>query len=105
MKYIFLTIALFVVSAHSKECIYPADPINWLLRFCGYQIQTDDEIAIQVSACFKSAEKDLKESNKCKMNEKYKSQLCKTFLMKDKKYVSLKDCLNDPDVKPFFAGG
>lgn len=91
--------------ANAKDCAYPADPINWVLRYCGHEIETDYEIAIQDSECFSAASSDLKAKDKCKINEKYKSKLCQKFLMKDKKYSTLKDCLKDPEVKPFFAGG
>jgi len=105
MKYIFILIALFSAFTYAKECKYSADPMNWVLRYCGYEVQTDDEIAIQDSSCFKAAKKDLDDADKCKTNEKYKSLLCQKHLMKDGKYTSVKDCLKDPDVKPFFAGG
>lgn len=106
MKYFFIGITLFGILTQAQECPYSAEPMNWILRYCGHEIQSDDEIAIQDSFCFKSAEKDLKAAaDKCKTNEKYKSELCKKLLIKDKKYTSLKDCLKDSNVKPFFVGG
>lgn len=104
MKYLFLFLIVFSTQAEAKECAYPAEPINWILRFCGHAIQSDDEIAIQDSHCFKSAEKDLKNKDLCKVNEKYKTKLCQKLMEKEKKYKFLPDCLKDAGVKPFFAG-
>ena len=71
MKSIFLMIILFVLPSHAKECRYPAEPINWILKYCAYETQTDDEIAIQESPCFKAAQIDLSNVNKCNKNRKY----------------------------------
>ncbi len=105
MKCLFFVFLIFFTDANAKDCKYPNDPINWVLRYCGDVIQTDDEITIQDSACFKATRKDLEDKDKCKIKEKYKLWLCEKFLMKNKRYKSIQDCLNDNEVKPFFPGG
>jgi hypothetical protein len=89
----------------SQSCPYPADPINWVVGYCGYVIGTDDEIVIQESKCFKDAEADLKNNDACSIKKKYKTRTCQ-FLITHKyaSYKSVDACLKDKEVKPFFAG-
>jgi len=89
----------------SRSCPYPADPINWVLGYCGYVVGTDDEITIQESKCFKNADADLKSKDECSINKKYKTKTCE-FIIKQKyaDYKSVDACLKDKKVKPFFAG-
>lgn len=88
----------------AKPCPYPADPINWILKYCAGEAQTDDEIAIQDSACFKKAEVDLNSKNECAIKEKYKKKICDSVLKSGKRYKSLQLCLSDKKIEPFFAG-
>jgi peptide-methionine (R)-S-oxide reductase len=94
-----------IVLAASSKCLYPADPVNWVMRYCAAEAQTDDEIAIGNSACYKKASLDLESKDRCAIIEKYKTKICQERLKTEKKYKSLKDCLKDEAVKPFFAGG
>ncbi len=105
MRNAILVILLVLIQNQASACLYPAEPINWILRYCALESGTDDEIVIQKSSCYKSAEKDLKDNNKCKISGKYKALVCEKVLKKESKYKDLKGCLHDPAVKPFFAGG
>ena len=89
----------------AQSCPYPADPINWVAAYCGYVVETDDEIVIQQSKCFKDAETDLKNNDECSIKKKYKTKTCE-FLITHKyaSYKSVDACLKDKKVKPFFAG-
>jgi hypothetical protein len=92
----------------SKEnpCAYPAAPINWIVRYCGFVAGTDDEIAIQESKCFKDAQIDLKNTDECVVKKKFKTKTCE-FMMKEKftNHKLVADCLSDKTVKPYFSGG
>jgi hypothetical protein len=92
-------------SADSSRCLYPAKPINWILKYCSLIAETDDEIAIQGTQCFKRAQSDLKSKDECAVKTKYKTKACTLLL--SKKYTdhkSVADCLKDKDVEPFVAG-
>jgi len=88
-----------------QSCPYPAEPINWVSAYCSYLVGTDDEIAIQESKCFTNAEPDLKSTDQCSINKKYKTKIC-DFLIKHKHadYKSVDACLKDKGIRPFFAG-
>ena len=92
-------------SLKPKACLYPEDPINWIMAYCASEVGTDDEIALQESSCFKKAEADLKQKNECGIKAKYKKMLCSNLI---RKKLASKDkidsCLKDESIKPFFAG-
>lgn len=85
-------------------CPYPADPVNWVLRSCAFENQTGDEIVLQESECFKKAQPDLTKKHSCQIKEKYKLKYCKAVVEKHKTHKTVQLCLEDPSVKPFFAG-
>lgn len=107
-KLIFVLLIAFSIQSYAKECPYSADPINWIMRYCAYKLETDDEIAIQDSKCFRDADKEADEDSKkqdsCEIKKKYKMKFC-TESFKRNKYKNAPDCLKDPSVEPFFAGG
>ena len=94
--------------AHEKHefepCPYPADPINWILRYCAFENHTGDEIALQNSKCFEKAQPDLAKGNSCLIKEKYKLKYCEAVVKNNKTHKTAQSCLEDPSVKPFFAG-
>ncbi len=79
--------------------------MNWIMRYCAFKESTDDEIVIQQSKCFASASRDLQQADSCKIKEKYKAKFCEERRKIDNKYKSVRDCLRDPQVPPYFAGG
>ncbi len=92
-------------SADTSRCLYPAKPINWIMKYCSLVAETDDEIAIQESQCVKRAQADLKSKDECAVKTKFKTKTCTLLL--SKKYTdhkSVADCLKDKDVEPFVAG-
>jgi len=96
---------MFSVQSFAKECPYPADPINWIMRYCAYITETGDEIAIQDSKCFKDADKESDSAESCDVKKKYKTKYCTASMKKIKKYKTLQECLQDTSIEPFFAGG
>ncbi len=100
----FLLILSSSLYLSAEECIYPAASINWIMRYCAFEAETDDEIVIQESACFKSAAQDLSSKDECKIKEKYKSKICEKINKIQKKHKSVAECLKDKKVGPFFAG-
>lgn len=97
-------IIFFSAQGFANSCPYPAESINWVMRYCAFKAATDDEVVIQNSPCFKSAAKDLEQKDSCNIKEKYKSMFCTERIKIDKKYKSVQDCLRDTSVLPFFAG-
>lgn len=107
----------FAAGAHEKAapkkpvskkapCPIPASPMNWIMKYCAIHDETGDEIAIQDGACFKGAEADLKNKDECAVNLKYKTKTCELMIKrKDIENASIADCVKDPKVGPFFAGG
>jgi len=95
-----------IKNSKAPPCPYPAEPINWISKYCGFVAGTDDEIAIMDSKCMKDAQSDLKSKDECNINKKYKTKTCE-ILIKNKysKHKSINDCLKDSAVEPFFAGG
>jgi len=88
-----------------RACPYPGDPVNWVLRYCALEYQTDDEIFLQATPCFEKARAFLNSKmNACKIKEKYKRLSCKTLVEKYRTQKSVTLCLEDHSVKPFFAG-
>ncbi len=87
------------------ECPYPAEPLNWIAKYCGHVIGSGDEIAIQASPCFEKAQTDLKAGSACEIKKKYKTKTCE-LAMKQKqiKAKSIAECLDGDEIKPFFAG-
>ena len=86
-------------------CPYPADPVNWVLRYCAIEYQTDDEIFLQSTPCYEKALADLhSKGNACKIKEKYKRLSCKALVDKHRTQESVTLCLEDHSIKPFFAG-
>lgn len=86
-------------------CPHPADPINWVLRYCAFENHTDDEIALQATQCFTYARADLNSKrNACLIKEKYKRLYCKALVEKQQTYESVTLCMEDHSIKPFFAG-
>lgn len=106
MLIVFTSVCSFGSTAGTTRCSYPAEPINWIMRYCAFVSETGDEIAIQQSNCFKAAAPDLdKKNDKCKINEKYKTKYCSELIRNAKKHKSMTDCLKDETIEPFFAGG
>ena len=105
IKKITLILTVFLSQVSASACPYPGDPLNWILRYCAFISETDDEIVIQNSSCFEKAENDLKNKNECATKENYKTKVCKIISKNSKKYKTTRDCLQDNEVKPFFAGG
>jgi hypothetical protein len=86
-------------------CLYPADPVNWILRYCAFENGTGDEIALQKSECFKNALPDLNsKGNSCQIKKKYKLKYCEAVVKKHKTHKTAQLCLEDNSIKPFFAG-
>ena len=86
-------------------CPYPAEPVNWVLRYCAIEYQTDDEIFLQKSDCYIKALADLhSKGNACLIKEKYKRKYCEARVKKYRTRKSVTLCLEDPSIKPFFAG-
>jgi len=104
-KLSFVLLTAVSIQSFARECPYPADPINWIMRYCAYKLETGDEIAIQDSPCFKDANKDSKNKNSCEIKKKYKMKFCTESFKDNQKYKNAQDCLKDPSVEPFFAGG
>ncbi len=94
------------VTPKEQACPYPANSINWVLAYCANVAETDDEIMLQDSSCFKKAAADMNEKDECKINEKYKKKLCELRLKSTVTTYkgSLEKCLQDKDIKPYFAG-
>ncbi len=92
--------------AKVEACTYPGSPINWIVGYCAYIAETDDEIAIQESNCFKQAVPDLKVKDECSIIKKYKTKSCE-YAIKQKmiKALTIVDCLKGTEIKPFVAGG
>lgn len=91
----------------ASDCPYPAHPMNWIMAYCAFIAETDDEIAIQDSACFKKASSELKNlKNECATKKKYKAKKCE-LLIKEKvvAHKTVEECLKDESIRPFFAGG
>lgn len=65
-----MAIVTALLQSQVWACEYEAEPINWDLRFCAHEAETDDEISLQLSPCFKAADKDLHDENKCKSSGK-----------------------------------
>jgi hypothetical protein len=88
-----------------EPCPYPAAPINWILRYSAFENQTGDEIVLQKSECFEKAQTDLNsKDNSCQIKEKYKLKYCEAVVKKHRTHQTVKLCLEDHSVKPFFAG-
>lgn len=104
IRFMAACILLISFSAYAEKCKYPAKPINWILRYCAIQVETDDEIVIQESSCFKVAKSDINTAEPCKMNEKYKTKICEEFMMKSNQFNSMHDCLASTRVSPYFSG-
>jgi len=86
-------------------CPHPGDPVNWVLRYCAIEYQTDDEIFLQKSECYINALADVhSKGNACKIKEKYKRLSCKALVEKYRTRKSVTLCLEDHSLKPFFAG-
>lgn len=102
---------IFPVSVYPGEkagkgaCSIDGAPINWIARYCGFIAETDDEIVIQESPCFKAAASDLKEKSECGISTKYKRKLCE-LVVKEKRtdHKTVSSCLGDQGIKPFVAG-
>ena len=87
------------------DCPHPGDPINWVLRYCAIEYQTDDEIFLQKSDCYINALADVhSKGNACQIKEKYKRLSCKALVVKYRTRKSVTLCLEDHSLKPFFAG-
>lgn len=99
---LFLILSPLIIFAQS--CPYPAEPVNWIMRYCAFKNKTGDEIIIQKSDCFLSAEKDLKSKDTCKIKEKYKRLFCQERIKIDSKYKSEKNCIIDKSIKPYLSG-
>jgi hypothetical protein len=104
-----LALALMFVgpmgAAHAQpECPYPAATINWIMRYCSFVVGTDDEIAVQDSACFEEASKDLGKPDVCALKRKYKESFCRERMKDTAKYKSILECIEDDAISPFFAG-
>ena len=88
-----------------RDCPYPGKPVNWALRYCAIEYQTDDEIFLQKSECFTNALADLhSKRNPCQIKEKYKRLYCKALVEKNRTRESVTVCLEDHSIQPFFAG-
>lgn len=88
-----------------EPCPYPAAPINWILRYCAFANQTGDEIVLQQSECLENAQPDLSSKGmSCQIKEKYKLKYCQEVVEKHKTHKTAESCLEDPSIKPFFAG-
>ncbi len=78
------------------------------MKYCAYVAETDDEVAIQDSKCFKDASADVADPDKCEIKRKYKDKLCleitKGARGEKKAYFSVDSCVADKSIKPFFAG-
>ncbi|MCH2533059.1 MAG: hypothetical protein MK008_01300 [Bdellovibrionales bacterium] len=103
-KLIWLFLVFSPLNIFAKSCPYPAEPINWIMRYCAFKNKTGDEIIIQKSNCFLSAENDLKSKDTCKIKEKYKRLFCQERLNIDSKYKSEKNCIIDKSIKPYLIG-
>ena len=89
----------------AEPCPYPAEPINWILRYCAFANQTGDEIALQQSECFANAQPDLNSKGiSCQIKEKYKLKYCEAIVEKHRTHKTALLCLEDSSIKPFFAG-
>jgi hypothetical protein len=95
---------LSTLAARAAECTYPRKPINWIMRYCAMKVETDDEMVIQDSSCFRAAKNDINTTEPCKMKEKYKTMICDEFMMEAHKFKSKHDCLADTDITPFVSG-
>lgn len=88
-----------------SSCPYPGAPVNWALRYCAVEYQTDDEIFLQASPCFEKARAILNSKiNACKIKEKFKRKYCQVLVEKYRTRESVTLCLEDHSIKPFFAG-
>ncbi len=99
-----LLLTLLALNVQAADCRYPRKPINWIMRYCAMKVQTDDEVVIQDSACYKSAINDAAAADPCAMNKKYKTKICEEFMMEAKRLTSLKQCLADDEVTPYVSG-
>jgi hypothetical protein len=88
-----------------RACPYPGETVNWALRYCAAEYQTDDEIFLQASPCFENARAFLNSKmNACKIKEMYKQKYCEVLVKKYRTRESVTLCLEDHSVKPFFTG-
>ncbi len=86
-------------------CPHPGEPVNWVLRYCAIEYQTDDEIFLQKSDCYIKGLADVhSKGNACKIKEKYKRLSCKALVEKYRARESVTLCLEDHSLKPFFVG-
>ncbi len=86
-------------------CLYPGKPVNWVLRYCAIEYQTDDEIFLRTTPCFEKALADLhSKGNACQIKENYKRHYCKVLVEKYHTRDSVTLCLEDHSIKPFFVG-
>ncbi len=89
-----------------KSCVLNAEPINWIMRYCAYLLETGDEIAIQESKCFLNAEKDISpQAIECEVKKKYKKKYCEALVASQYKYTHVDECMLDLTIEAFFAGG
>lgn len=94
-----------IASPIKESCNIPAHPINWIMRYCAVKNQTDDEITIQNSQCFKTASKDLSTKEECKIKTKYKKKFCLEYWLKNRaSNSSLAKCLMNQKIQPFHVG-
>lgn len=104
---LFASSAIFAkpTNAESGKCLYPGSPINWVMKYCSLIAETDDEIAIQESKCFKDALKDISANDECATNMKYKIKTCERILKSGaQQYKTVDDCVKNSGVKPFIVG-
>ncbi len=104
IRWLVLLLLPFALTVHAGDCKYPKKPINWILRYCAMVSETDDEVVIQDSECFKEAKKDLDSTDTCGVKEKYKRKICEQFMMEIGKYQSVNDCLLHDKTAPYVSG-
>jgi hypothetical protein len=104
MKFAAILLMLAMPAVYAGDCAIPKKPINWILRYCAMVSETDDEVVIQDSPCFKAAAADINAAEPCKIKEKYKAKICKEFMMEAKNYKSLSDCLARDRTDPYVSG-
>lgn len=103
-RLIALALLLLSSTAQAESCPYPKKPINWIMRYCAMKSETDDEVVIQASPCFKEAVADAGSAQVCETNKKYKSLICDELIKQPTKYRSKNDCMHDEEIAPYISG-
>lgn len=75
------------------SCPVPGDPIHWVVDYCMFEVESDDEIA--ASDCIER-ERDIPGRDGCAGKLHYKRRLCEGMVRLGLRPGSVGDCVQDP---------